>query len=156
MSTRLSRASPGLRLRSLFLLPALLGAGLATAAGLTDEARHYDARAALAQGRALSVPDQLRSQSQTPPGLSADVQEFSAVEVDEVTGAVRSLSSQRGFLSAATPGKPMDIAMDFVRRNLAAAKSLGHTRCCCAICSGRPQIWPISIAFGCLGLYSAL
>jgi len=120
MSTRLSRASPGLRLRSLFLLPALLGAGLATAAGLTDEARHYDARAALAQGRALSVPDQLRSQSQTPPGLSADVQEFSAVEVDEVTGAVRSLSSQRGFLSAAKPGKPMDIAMDFVKQNLSA------------------------------------
>ena len=48
------------------------------------------------------------------------MQELSALELDEVTGAVRSLASERGFLSAATPGEPMAIAMDFVRRNLAA------------------------------------
>jgi len=106
--------------RSLYLLPLVVCTGLATAASLTDGQRHYDARAALAQGRALTAPDQLRLQSQAPPALAADVQELSAVELDDITGAVRSLSSQRGFLSAAATGKPIDIAMDFVRRNLAA------------------------------------
>ena len=106
--------------RSLYLLPLVVCTGLATAASLTDDQRHYDARAALAQGRALTAPDQLRLQSQAPPALAADVQELSAVELDDITGAVRSLSSQRGFLSAAATGKPIDIAMDFVRRNLAA------------------------------------
>ena len=57
---------------------------------------------------------------QVPEGLAADVQELSALEVDEITGAVRSLSSERGFLSAAAPGKPMTVAMDFVRKNVAA------------------------------------
>ena len=106
--------------RSLYLLPLVVCTGLATAASLTDGQRHYDARAALAQGGALTAPDQLRLQSQAPPALAADVQELSAVELDDITGAVRSLSSQRGFLSAAATGKPIDIAMDFVRRNLAA------------------------------------
>src|SRR4029077_11676355 len=46
--------------------------------------------------------------------------ELSALELDEITGAVRSLSSERGFLSTATSGRPMTIALDFVRRNLAA------------------------------------
>ena len=55
-----------------------------------------------------------------PQSLSADVQELSALELDEVTGAVRSLSSERGFLSAATSGQPMTLAMNFVRSNLAA------------------------------------
>ena len=41
-----------------------------------------------------------------PQSLSADVQELSALELDEITGAVRSLSSERGFLSAATSGRP--------------------------------------------------
>ena len=48
------------------------------------------------------------------------MQELSALEVDEITGAVRSLASDRGFLSTANSGKPMTIAMDFVSRNLAA------------------------------------
>jgi extracellular elastinolytic metalloproteinase len=55
-----------------------------------------------------------------PQSLSADVQELSALELDEVTGAVRALSSERGFLSAATQGLPLQIAVDFVSRNLAA------------------------------------
>ena len=100
-----------------FLVPLLLWAGLASGQALDDGERHYDARAGLS--RSLSV-DQLRSQAQAPQSLSADVQELSALELDEITGAVRSLASERGFLSAATPGKPMTIAMDFVRRNLAA------------------------------------
>jgi extracellular elastinolytic metalloproteinase len=93
---------------------------VAPAQGIVDGERHYDARAALSQGKALSIPEQLRSQAQVPESLSADAQELSALEVDEITGAVRSLSSERGFLSAASPGKPVDVAMDFVRRNIAA------------------------------------
>ncbi len=100
----------------LSLLPLLLSIGAAHAQAPEGE-RHYDARAAVS--RTLSV-DQLRSQSQVPQSLSADVQELSALELDDVTGAVRSLSSERGFLSAAASGLPMTIAMDFVRRNLAA------------------------------------
>jgi extracellular elastinolytic metalloproteinase len=103
--------------QSIFLVPLLLCAGLAPAQNLTDAQRHYDARAL--QGRA-PLAGELRSQALITQGLSADVQELSALELDEVTGAVRSLSSHRGFLSAAAPGKPLDIAMDFVQRNLAA------------------------------------
>ena len=120
MSTRHSRAGQGPHSLRLCLLPLLLWAGLAPAQGISNGERHYDARAALSQGRALAAPEQLRSQAQVPESLSADVDELSALEVDEITGAVRSLSSASGFLSTASPGKPMTIAMDFVRRNLAA------------------------------------
>ncbi|HEU5133890.1 MAG TPA: M36 family metallopeptidase [Steroidobacteraceae bacterium] len=109
MSSRHSRFS--------YLLPLLLCGSLASAQAPDEAERHYDARAGLS--RALSG-DQLRSQTQVPQSLSADVQELSALELDEITGAVRSLSSERGFLSPATSGQPMAIAMDFVRRNLAA------------------------------------
>jgi extracellular elastinolytic metalloproteinase len=103
----------------LYLLPLLLWAGLASAQGLNSDERHYDARAGLSSARALTL-DQARAQALVPRSLSADVQELSALELDEVTGAVRSMSSERGFLSAAAKGLPMAIAMDFVRRNLAA------------------------------------
>ena len=103
--------------KGLYLLPVLLWAGLA-AAQAPDSERHYDARAAISR---TVVPDQLRSQAwAVPPSLSADVQELSALDLDEITGSVRSLSSERGFLSIAAPGNPMDLAMDFVQRNLAA------------------------------------
>lgn len=104
------------RSRFSYLLPLLLWGSLASAQSPDDGERHYDARAGLS--RALSDP--LRSQTEVPRNLSADIQELSALELDDTTGAVRSLSSERGFLSAATPGEPMAIAMDFVRRNLAA------------------------------------
>ena len=117
MSTRQPRAGRSSHLHGLNLLPLLLWAGLAPAQGHADGERHYDARAAMS--RTLSA-DQLRAQSSAPQSLSADVQELSTLELDEVTGAVRSLSSERGFLSAATSGQPMTIAMDFLRRNLAA------------------------------------
>jgi extracellular elastinolytic metalloproteinase len=100
-----------------YLVPLLLWAGLAPAQDLDSDERHYDARAG--SSRALSL-EQLRSQASAPQSLSADVQELTALELDEVTGAVRSLSSERGYLSAATPGLPMTIAMDFVSRNLGA------------------------------------
>ncbi len=115
MSTRSSRARQGSHSLSLCLLP-LLWAGLASAQA-PDGNRHYDARAGLNSTLALQQP---RAQASTPRTLSADVQELSALELDEITGAVRSLSSERGFLSAATAGEPMTLAMDFVRRNLAA------------------------------------
>ncbi len=101
----------------LYLLPFLLWSGVAPAQNPDDGNRHYDARAGMAS--ALTI-EQLRSQGQAPPGITADVQEQSALEVDEISGAVRSLSSDRGFLTGASAGKPMDIAMDFVRKNLAA------------------------------------
>ena len=100
-----------------YLVPLLLCAGLASAQAPEEGERHYDARAGLS--RSLAV-DQLRSRAQVPQSLSADVQELSALELDEVTGAVRALSSERGFLSAATSGLPLTIAVDFVSRNLAA------------------------------------
>src|SRR5262245_17493644 len=103
--------------RFFYLLPLVLWTGLAPAQAPTDGQRHYDARAGL--GRALTL-DQLRSQAAAPPNLSGDLQEQTPLEVDEITGAVRSLSSERGFLSGAAAGQPMTIAMDFVRRNLAA------------------------------------
>ena len=108
-------ARPALVLFSL-LLSFIFCAGLASAQGVADAERHYDARAALGAARAVG---QARTQAPTQ-SLSADVQELSALDLDETTGAVRSLSSERGFLSGAVPGKPMDIAMDFVRRNLVA------------------------------------
>ena len=106
MSTRLG----------LLLFSSFFWTGIAAAQGVADAERHYDARSQQAAVRALG---QARTQAPTQ-SLSADVQELSALDLDETTGAVRSLSSERGFLSAAVPGKPMDIAMDFVRRNLAA------------------------------------
>jgi extracellular elastinolytic metalloproteinase len=117
MSKRQPRALQGPHSPCLLLLPLLFLAGTASAAALDSDERHYDARAAVSR---TVVPDQLRSQVTVPQSLSADVQELSAMDLDEVTGSVRSLSSERGFLSIAAPGKPMDIAMDFVKRNLAA------------------------------------
>ncbi len=103
--------------KGLAFAPLLLWAGLAAAQGPTDGERHYDARAA--QPRALTL-DQSRAQAQVSQSLSADVQELASLELDEVTGAVRSLSSERGFLSMPASGEPMAIAMDFVQRNLGA------------------------------------
>jgi len=121
MSTRLMRAGRNPQSLGLYLLPLMLWAGHAPAQDLTDGERHYDARTALSSPLA---PDASRAQTQAlvPPDVSADVQELSALEVDEITGAVRSLSNQRGFLSAPSSGKPMAIALDFVRRNLAALR----------------------------------
>src|SRR5262245_64724115 len=118
MSTSQSRTGKGPHYSlGLYLVPFLILAGAAPAQNSEDSTRHYDARAGLSS--ALTI-DQLRSQGQAPPGMAANVQEQSALEVDEITGAVRSLSSDRGFLSGASAGKPMAIAMDFVRKNLAA------------------------------------
>jgi extracellular elastinolytic metalloproteinase len=103
--------------KGLLFAPLLLWAGLAAAQGPADGERHYDARAA--QPRALTL-DQSRAPAQASQSLSADVQELTALEVDEITGAVRSLSSERGFLSMPASGQPMAIAMDFLQRNLAA------------------------------------
>jgi extracellular elastinolytic metalloproteinase len=103
--------------KGLVFAPLLLWAGLAAAQSPADGERHYDARAA--QPRALAL-DQSRAQAQVSQSLSADVQELTSLELDEITGAVRSLSSERGFLSMPASGQPMAIAMDFVQRNLAA------------------------------------
>ena len=78
MSTRYSRPAQGPRSRFLLLLPLLLCTGTAAAQESPESARHYDARAAAAQSRALSA-DQFQAQSQASQRLSADVQELSAL-----------------------------------------------------------------------------
>jgi extracellular elastinolytic metalloproteinase len=115
MSAFPSRAATG----SLVFPIILLCSGLATAQGTsaTDESeRHYDARIEYNRGFNLS---QSRVQAPVLPGIAATVQEL-AVELDDVTGAVSALASHRGYLTEAAPGKPMTLAMDFVRKNLAA------------------------------------
>src|SRR5262245_1014044 len=86
--------------KGLLLAPLVLWAGLAAAQAPTDGERHYDARTA--QPRALSLDS---SRAQSTQSLSADVQELTSLEVDEITGAVRSLSSERGFLSMPASGQ---------------------------------------------------
>ena len=116
MSTRSLRGVLRPQFSGLVLASLLFCTGLATAQAISDGERHYDARSLQNAARAL-----VQSRAQAPTqSLSADVQELSVLDLDETTGSVRSLSSERGFLSVAAPGKPMDIAMDFVRRNLAA------------------------------------
>ena len=44
--------------------------------------------------------------------------------MSEVTGAVTSLASQRGYLTGAARAKPTDLAMAFVRSNVAAPERL--------------------------------
>ena len=117
MSTPQSRAGQRSHSFGLYILPLLLWAGVAPAQGIDASERHFDARAEQASTLGLRRSS---VQALAPQSLSADVQELSALEVDEITGAVRSLASERGFLSAASSGRPMTIAMDFVQRNLAA------------------------------------
>ena len=97
MSKFHSRPTQGPRSFCLYLLPLLLWGGVATAQALDSTERHYDARATAGSARAVAQP---RALSSTTQNLSADVQELSTLELDEITGAVRSLSSERGFLSA--------------------------------------------------------
>src|SRR5690606_32435753 len=52
-------------------------------------------------------------------GLTANVEELT-VESNETTGVVSTLSSQRGYLTGAALGQPMDLALAFVRSNVAA------------------------------------
>ena len=83
-----------------------------------DAERHFDARRDLnrsftaARSAAAVQPQAIR-------GLTANVEELT-VESNDVTGAVSTLSSQRGYLTAVSPGKPMDLALAFVRSNVAA------------------------------------
>jgi hypothetical protein len=81
------RAGQGPLSPILYLLP-LLWAGLASAQG-DDPERHYDARAAISRTAAPAPRSQ--AQVQAPASLSADVQELSALDLDEITGAVRSV-----------------------------------------------------------------
>lgn len=109
--------------RSLGLAIALLlSSGLVSAQsrpGDEDE-RHFDAR--IEHNRSLRLQQLQPSAAVQPPAimsLKANIQELT-VEMDETTGAVRSLANQTGFLTDATRGQPMAIAMNFVRSNVAA------------------------------------
>lgn len=83
-----------------------------------DAERHFDARQDLNRGFTAS-----RSAAAVQPesiqGLAANIEELT-VESNDATGAVSSLSSQRGYLTGKTGGRPMDLAMAFVRSNVAA------------------------------------
>ncbi|HEY5761003.1 MAG TPA: hypothetical protein VIU34_34505, partial [Steroidobacter sp.] len=83
-----------------------------------DAERHFDARLDLNRGFTAS-----RSTAAIQPraiqGLVADVEELT-LESNDTTGAVSSLSSQRGYLTGIAKGRPMDLAMAFIRSNVAA------------------------------------
>lgn len=110
--------------RSLSLAVALiLSSGLAAAqtAPPGDEGeRHFDAR--IEHNRSLRLQQAQPSAAVQPPSMAslrANIRDLT-VEMDETTGAVRSLANQTGFLTDATGGEPMAIAMSFVRTNVAA------------------------------------
>jgi extracellular elastinolytic metalloproteinase len=83
-----------------------------------DAERHFDARLDLNRGFVASR-SAVAIQPQAIQGLTANVEELT-VESNDATGAVSTLSSQRGYLTGATSGRPMDLAMAFVRSNVAA------------------------------------
>jgi len=83
-----------------------------------DAERHFDARQDLNRGFTAS-----RSAAAVQPesiqGLTANVEELT-VESNDATGAVSTLSSQRGYLTGTAKGRPMDLATAFIRSNVAA------------------------------------
>jgi extracellular elastinolytic metalloproteinase len=100
----------------------ILSSGLASAQSRPgdDGERHYDAR--IEHNQAVRLQQALPKASFQSPSLAsmkANIPELT-VEMDDTTGAVRSLANQTGFLTDATRGEPMVIAMNFVRKNLAA------------------------------------
>jgi extracellular elastinolytic metalloproteinase len=83
-----------------------------------DAERHFDARQDLNRGFTASR-SAAAIQPESIQGLIANVEELT-LESNDVTGAVTSLSSQRGYLTGKTSGRPMDLAMAFIRSNVAA------------------------------------
>lgn len=83
-----------------------------------DAERHFDARQDL--NRSFTAARSAAAiQPQSIQGLTANIEELT-VESNDTTGAVSALSSQRGYLTGKASGRPMDLAMDFVRKNVAA------------------------------------
>lgn len=83
-----------------------------------DAERHFDARLDL--NRAFTAARSAATlQPRAIQGLVANVEELN-VESNETTGAVSSLSSQRGYLTGVSRGRPMDVATEFIRNNAAA------------------------------------
>lgn len=83
-----------------------------------DAERHFDARLDLNRGFTASRSTDA-VQPESIQGLIANVEELT-VESNDVTGAVSSLSSQRGYLTGKANGRHMDVAMAFIRSNVAA------------------------------------
>ncbi|MFC4314048.1 M36 family metallopeptidase [Steroidobacter flavus] len=83
-----------------------------------DAERHFDARLDLNRGFS-AARSAAAVQPQSIQGLVANVEELT-VESNETTGAVSSLSSQRGYLTGTSKSRPMDLAMAFIRSNVAA------------------------------------
>ena len=83
-----------------------------------DAERHFDARLDL-NSAFTAAPSTAAVQPQAIQGLTADVEELT-VESNEATGAVSTLSSQRGYLTGAARGEPMALATAFVRSNVTA------------------------------------
>jgi extracellular elastinolytic metalloproteinase len=111
------------RWSKLFLV-ALCGVGLATVSPASarvdskkpDESRHYDARIEFNKGfsarRSLPTLQAAQTLARNVPDL--------AVSYEETTGAVRSLSSNVGYLSEARPGNDaLALATEYARENLA-------------------------------------
>ena len=100
------------------------GLGLSALAGAQeiaptqDAERHFDARLDLNR-EFTAARSAAALQPRAIQGLVANVEELT-VESNETTGAVSSLSSQRGYLTGAAQGRPMEVAMAFIRSNAAA------------------------------------
>jgi extracellular elastinolytic metalloproteinase len=78
-----------------------------------------DARLELLQSASLQA--RALPPAMTGQAVVANIQEMT-VEINDITGAVGSMSNATGFLTDASPGDPMAIAMQFVAAN---AKALG-------------------------------
>jgi extracellular elastinolytic metalloproteinase len=114
-------AVPARRARSLSLAAALvLSSAAASAQNQDDGERHYDAR--IERNKILSLQQskaRVAGRPQALASLKANIRDLT-VEMDEDMGVVRTVASQTGFLTDATRGDAMSIAMNFVRSNVAA------------------------------------
>ena len=83
----------------------------------TDEGnRHFDAR--IEYNKTLTLAPSV-ARAAAFAGITAGAREL-AVERNEFTGAVSSVANHVGYLTDAASGQPMELAMDFVRQNVAA------------------------------------
>lgn len=121
MEVFISSGRRSLALAITFILSSGLASAQSGSAREYDSERHFDAR--IEHNQSLRLQSQSLSKAVTQPpsiaSLKANIQELT-VEMDESTGAVRSLANQTGFLTDTARGEPMAIAMSFVRKNVAA------------------------------------
>jgi extracellular elastinolytic metalloproteinase len=121
-SHRALRAPGLLALATATLLTAMLSAGTASAidqqAQQGHDQRNFDARA---PQKALTVAPQDLAQQNAVAAMRAQMPEL-MVTFDASTGVTRSLYHRTDYLTAPAAGDPLDIALDWVKKN---ARALG-------------------------------